>query len=67
VGQDRNPRKRIEGGTTVSEDAAQRDRFASDEDQGEDKDVEAHRKQPVSDEADDDADDVEAHRHATGA
>jgi hypothetical protein len=53
----------------VSEDATQRDRFASDEDQGED-DVEAHRKHGgagMTDDDGDDADDVEAHRKHGGA
>jgi hypothetical protein len=59
----------FEGGRTVSEDATQRDRFASDEDQGEE-DVEAHRKHGgagMTDDDGDDADDVEAHRKHGGA
>jgi hypothetical protein len=49
----------------VSEDENTRDRIATDEEQGEGEEVEAHRKKPMTDDGDD-ADDVEAHRHHKG-
>jgi hypothetical protein len=47
-------------------DELERNQPASDEDQDEGEDFEAHRNQPMTDEGDEGDDDVEAHRQSGG-